>query len=55
MAQTAATTATGTTMSHISLGNATTTPVVIDIGDIMDRTRQSSLAIIQIVEYIDSI
>ena len=49
MAQPTATTATGTTMIHTSLSN-TTTPVVVDIGNIMDRTRLSSLAITQIVE-----
>ena len=49
MAQTAATTATGTTMFHTSLGN-TTTPAVIDVRNTMDRTRMSSLAITQIVE-----
>ena len=50
MAQTAATTTTGTAMSPAILGNPTTTPVVIDIRDIMDHTRMSSLAITQIVE-----
>ena len=48
MAQTAARTATGTTMFHTPLDN--TAPVVIDIGDILDRTRQSSLAVTRIVE-----
>ena len=48
MAQTAARTATGTTMFHTPLDN--TTPVVVDIGNIMDRTRQSSLAVTRIVE-----
>lgn len=50
MAQTTATTTTGTAMSPAALGNLTTTPVVINIRDIMDRTRMSSLAVTQIGE-----
>ena len=50
MAQLAATSMTGTTTSPVTTGIPTTTPVVVDIGDIMDRTQKLSIAVNEIGE-----